>query len=190
MLESGVDGMKGIKVKGLENPLVKFLMKNDDRKYFWIVEMWPSPVRRWNLPQDTCSMFWTLMGHSALVVRNFLTACVVAFLPIYSVYSMTFALVVWLHFGLNPMKVEGDIAVATGVAWFMVIIASARAFGGHYLFKRMEKYVENTIMKAGEPTTRLVKMTGGVELAKILIKSIKEKTCFKIDYEWNHDERD
>lgn len=67
---------------------------------------------------------------------------------------------------------------ATGVAWFMVIIA----FGVGTLLVQtyVEKYVENTIMKVGaEPTTRLVKMTGGVELAKVLIKSIKEKTCFK-----------
>lgn len=174
--------MKQIKVHGRSNPLIKFLMNRSGSKYFGLIEMWPSPIPKAYLPEDTCSLFKALAARMLLLTGNFVVVAVIAFLAGFSIYSVIITAVVWLHFGFNPLTMGQDLAVSTGVAWYVIILSAVVVFSGNYLYNKFMKLLKSYVVE--EPKSKPKVASEGARLACVLLKSIKEKTCFKIDYNW------
>lgn len=174
--------MKGISVD-YSNILVKFLTNNSKSKYFRVVQIWPDPVYPQDLPKDTCSFFWCLVGHSLITLKNFIWAFVFAFCVGFLSYSIVTAIILWVYFGLNPVTMH-DVVASIGANVLIASVLFSSLLGSIFLYHHVQNKIKVAArerdLKRGSSKPSMI--YEGARLAGTLIMAIKDKTCFKIEY--------
>ena len=185
MLESGVDGMKGISVS-YNNLLIRFLQHESNTELFGLFKLWPRRYYRHMLPEDSCSLFWAVVFHALRLLPPILKASAALFVAGYLIISAIAVLILALTSGL-PNKPDfflcgGVLVLMVAAGLGLIGILSLLVIGGidlnDYLTKKYTAYKER---KRGSVKEKPL-VVGTLALARKLYWSIKNRTCFKIEY--------